>query len=210
MQQSVRKNMPAGQFIKTVFNTFSKNLLDIITITILFTIPSFLGAGNPIISVISMLALGFFSIAIVKVTSSFTSGSKMKWIDAIKSSFKDPIFPLSVFMIQNFTISFGTRFFAPIGIVLSIFFVIAMQCCIFENKNTMDSIKKSFSVIKENFLDVLLKQMLLMIILNFLTMGLAMFLGKNIISIIVLSIVLNLTTSLNLIAGNIIYGDIVK
>lgn len=121
MQQSVRKNMPAGQFIKTVFNTFSKNLLDIITI--LFTIHSFLGVGNPIISLISMLALGFFSIAIVKVTSSFTSGSKMKWIDAIKSSFKNPIFPLSVFMIQNFTIFFGTRFFAPIGIVLSIFFL---------------------------------------------------------------------------------------
>lgn len=210
MQQSVRKNMPTGQFIKTVFNIFSKNLLDIVTITVLFTIPSFLGSGNPIVAIISMLALGFSSIAIVKVTSSFTSGNKLKWMESIKASFKDPVFPLGVFMIQNFAISFGTRLFAPIGIVLSIFFVIAIQCCIFENKNTMDSIKKSFSIIKGNFLDVLLKQMVLMLILNFITMGIAMFLGRNIISIIFLSVVLNITTSLNLIAGNVIYRDVVK
>lgn len=210
MQQSVRKNMPTGQFIKTVFNIFSKNLLDIVTITVLFTIPSFLGSGNPIVAIISMLALGFSSIAIVKVTSSFTSGNKLKWMESIKASFKDPVFPLGVFMIQNFAISFGTRLFAPIGIVLSIFFVIAIQCCIFENKNTMDSIKKSFSIIKGNFLDILLKQMVLMLILNFITMGIAMFLGRNIISIIFLSVVLNITTSLNLIAGNVIYRDVVK
>lgn len=210
MQQSVRKNMPTGQFIKTVFNIFSKNLLDIVTITVLFTIPSFLGVGNPIVAIISMFALGFSSIAIVKVTSSFTSGNKLTWMESIKASFKDPVFPLGVFMIQNFAISFGTRLFAPIGIVLSIFFVIAIQCCIFENKNTMDSIKKSFSIIKGNFLDILLKQMVLMLILNFVTMGVAMFLGQNIISMIFLSVVLNITTSLNLIAGNVIYGDVVK
>ena len=93
-------------------------------------------------------------------------------------------------------------------VVISIFFVIAMQCSIFENINVIESIRKSFLLVKNNFLDILLKQFALVFIINFFTMTFAMFLNQSVLSIIIFSLVLNIITALTLIGGNLIYKEV--
>lgn len=208
MEQNVRKKISVGQFLKSVFNIFIKNLVDIAIVSVLFAIPAFMGRGNTIFAVISIFSLGFSSIAIIKLANNFINGKKISWIEAIKSSFKNPIFPLGVFMIQNFAVSLGSSIFAPAGIILSIFFIIAMQCSIFENINVIESIKKSFSLVKNNFLDILLKQFSLIILINLATTMFAMFLNQSQASIIIFSLVLNIATTLSLISGNLIYKEL--
>ena len=140
--------------------------------------------------------------------NNFIRGEKVSWIETIKSAFKNPLFPLGVFLIQNFAVSLGSSIFAPLGIVISIFFVIAMQCSIFENINVIESIRKSFLLVKNNFLDILLKQFALVFIINFFTMTFAMFLNQSVLSIIIFSLVLNIITALTLIGGNLIYKEV--
>ena len=83
-----------------------------------------------------------------------------------------------------------------------------MQCSIFENINVIESIRKSFLLVKNNFLDILLKQFALVFIINFFTMTFAMFLNQSVISIIIFSLVLNIITALTLIGGNLIYKEV--
>ncbi|MGU8358557.1 hypothetical protein ACV3L5_11070 [Clostridium perfringens] len=168
MDQNINKKLSVGQFLKSVFNIFIKNLGDIAIISVLFALPTIIGRGNAIFSVIGIFSLGFSSIAIIKLANNFIRGEKVSWIETIKSAFKNPLFPLGVFLIQNFAVSLGSSIFAPLGIVISIFFVIAMQCSIFENINVIESIRKSFLLVKNNFLDILLKQFALVFIINFL------------------------------------------
>ncbi|MFQ6847699.1 MAG: hypothetical protein ACLRSC_01715, partial [Clostridium perfringens] len=170
--------------------------------------PTIIGRGNAIFSVIGIFSLGFSSIAIIKLANNFIRGEKISWIETIKSAFKNPLFPLGVFLIQNFAVSLGSSIFAPLGIVISIFFVIAMQCSIFENINVIESIRKSFLLVKNNFLDILLKQFALVFIINFFTMTFAMFLNQSVLSIIIFSLVLNIITALTLIGGNLIYKEV--
>ncbi|EGT3615446.1 hypothetical protein FHH43_04260 [Clostridium perfringens] len=208
MEQNMSKKSSVGQFLKSVFNIFIKNLVDIAMISVIFAIPALIGRGNTIFSVISIFSLGFSSIAIIKLVNNFINGKKISWIETIKSSFKNSIFPLGVFMIQNFAISLGSSIFAPAGIILSIFFIIAMQCSIFENISVIESIKKSFSLVKNNFLDILLKQFSLVILINLATTMFAMFLNQSQASIIIFSLVLNIATALSLISGNLIYKEL--
>ena len=189
MDQNINKKLSVGQFLKSVFNIFIKNLGDIAIISVLFALPTIIGRGNAIFSVIGIFSLGFSSIAIIKLANNFIRGEKVSWIETIKSAFKNPLFPLGVFLIQNFAVSLGSSIFAPLGIVISIFFVIAMQCSIFENINVIESIKKSF-------------------LLNFFTMTFAMFLNQSVLSIIIFSLVLNIITALTLIGGNLIYKEV--
>ena len=206
MDQNINKKLSVGQFLKSVFNIFIKNLGDIAIISVLFALPTIIGRGNAIFSVIGIFSLGFSSIAIIKLANNFIRGEKVSWIETIKSAFKNPLFPLGVFLIQNFAVSLGSSIFAPLGIVISIFFVIAMQCSIFENINVIESIRKSFLLVKNNFLDILLKQFAF--IINFFTMTFAMFLNQSVLSIIIFSLVLNIITALTLIGGNLIYKEV--
>lgn len=208
MEQNLRKKIPVGQFLKSVFNIFIKNIVDIAIISILFAIPALIGRGNTIFAVISIFSLGFSSISIIKLANNFINGKKMSWLETVKASFKNPIFPLGVFMIQNFAISLGSSIFAPAGIILSIFFIIAMQCAIFENRNVIESIKKSFLLVKNNFLDILLKQFVLIMLINLATTMFAMFLNQSQVSIIIFSLILNIATALTLISGNLIYKEV--
>ncbi|HII4525117.1 TPA: hypothetical protein ACY4UK_002280 [Clostridium perfringens] len=208
MDQNINKKLSVGQFLKSVFNIFIKNLGDIAIISVLFALPTIIGIGNAIFSVIGIFSLGFSSIAIIKLANNFIRGEKVSWIETIKSAFKNPLFPLGVFLIQNFAVSLGSSIFAPLGIVISIFFVIAMQCSIFENINVIESIRKSFLLVKNNFLDILLKQFALVFIINFFTMTFAMFLNQSVLSIIIFSLVLNIITALTLIGGNLIYKEV--
>lgn len=208
MEQNINKKLSVGQFLKSVFNIFIKNLSDIAIISVLFALPTIIWRGNAIFSVIGIFSLGFSSIAIIKLANNFIRGEKVSWIETIKSSFKNPLFPLGVFLIQNFAVSLGSSIFAPLGIVISIFFVIAMQCSIFENINVIESIRKSFLLVKNNFLDILLKQFALVFIINFFTMTFAMFLNQSVLSIIIFSLVLNIITALTLIGGNLIYKEV--
>ena len=104
MDQNINKKLSVGQFLKSVFNIFIKNLGDIAIISVLFALPTIIGRGNAIFSVIGIFSLGFSSIAIIKLANNFIRGEKVSWIETIKSAFKNPLFPLGVFLIQNFAV----------------------------------------------------------------------------------------------------------
>lgn len=208
MEQKTNKKLSVSQFLKSAFSIFIKNLGVIAIISTLFAIPTMLGVANVIFAFIGIFTLGFSSIAIIKLVNNYTKGEKVSLVESIKSAFKNPIFPLGIFLIQNLLVSVGANIFAPLGIIISLFFVIAMQCAIFENKNIIDSIKKSFKLVKNNFLDVVLKQVTLVFIINFVTIILATLLGQSPLTIIIFSLVLNAMTSLTLIGGNLIYEDL--
>lgn len=52
MDQNINKKLSVGQFLKSVFNIFIKNLGDIAIISVLFALPTIIGRGNAIFSVI--------------------------------------------------------------------------------------------------------------------------------------------------------------
>ncbi|MGG5463217.1 hypothetical protein [Clostridium sp. B9] len=208
MKKNIRNKMSVGQFIKSTFNIIKSNLLDIVFISVLFAIPAILIGRIGILSFLSIFCSGFSAIAIIKLVNSFARGTKLTWVETIKESFKNPIFPLGVFIIQTFVVSFGSGIFAPLGIVLQVFFILAMQIAVVEDSTVVNSIKRSFDLIKNNFLDVLLKQFVLVMILNLITMALAMFLNQSIPAIIIFTLILNIALSFNLVAGNVIYRDL--
>ncbi|MDV5107053.1 hypothetical protein R2R32_15405 [Clostridium perfringens] len=109
MDQNINKKLSVGQFLKSVFNIFIKNLGDIAIISVLFALPTIIGRGNAIFSVIGIFDLGFSSIAIIKLANNFIRGEKVSWIETIKSAFKNPLFPLGVFLIQNFVCFFRLK-----------------------------------------------------------------------------------------------------
>ena len=59
MDQNINKKLSVGQFLKSVFNIFIKNLGDIAIISVLFALPTIIGRGNAIFSVIGIFSLGF-------------------------------------------------------------------------------------------------------------------------------------------------------
>lgn len=207
MEQKINKKLSVGQFLKAVFSIFIKNLGSIAIISILFAIPTLLG-GNPIFAFIGIFSLAISSIAIIRLANNFINGEKVSWLETVKSAFKNPVFPIGVFLIQNLAVSLGSSIFAPLGIVISLFFVIAMPCSIFENKNIIESIKESFILVKNNFLTVVLKQVILVFIINFITIILASILGQNFITVLIFSLIVNTLTSATLIGGTLLYREL--
>lgn len=208
MKKNIKNKMSVGEFMKATFNIIKSNLVDIVFISILFAIPTMVVGRLGLLSFLSIFCSGFSAIAIIKLVNNSAKGIKLTWIETIKESFKNPIFPLGVFIIQNFVVSFAAGIFAPLAIVLQVFFILAMQIAVVEGITVLNSIKKSFELVKNNFLDVLLKQFTLVILINLITMALAMFLNQSFIAIIIFTLILNIALSFNLVAGNVIYRNL--
>lgn len=168
IQQNKR---PMGQFFKLIMSTIGASIKEIIIISIIFSLPGMLfGSSNFITSFVTLLSSTIGMLSVIVLIDSKRKGIELKWIEATKTVMKNPFVPIMVFIVKNMVVNLGYMVYPLLGQIVVIFLLAALPFAVLEGKNIMESIKLSFMMVKSNFLDVLLKKLIIMIVINVLIM----------------------------------------
>lgn len=161
------KKMPMGQFFKLIMSTIGASIKEIVLIALIFSLPGMLlGSSNFITSFITLLSTIVGMLSIIVLVDSKRKGINLKWIDATKTVMKNPLVPMMVFVLKNMFANLGYMIFPILGQIIVIFLLAALPFAMLEGKNVMESMKLSFEMVKRNFLDVLLKKLVVIVIIN--------------------------------------------
>lgn len=162
-----QKKMPLGQFFKLIMSTIGASIKEIVIISLLFSLPGMLlGSSNFITSFITLLSSTVGMLSIIVLIDSKRKGMEMKWIEATKVVLKNPFVPIMVFILRNMIVNMGYMIFPLLGQVVVIFLLAALPYAVLEQKNIVESMKLSFDMVKRNFVDVLLKKLIIMLVSN--------------------------------------------
>lgn len=200
-----QNRMPLGQFFKLIMSTIGASIKEIVIISVLFSLPGMLlGSANFITSFIALLSSTIGMLSIIVLIDNKRKGTEIKWIEATKVVLKNPFIPIMVFILKNMVVNMGYMIFPLLGQIVVIFLLAALPYAVLEQKNIIESMKLSFNMVKKNFLDVLLKKLIIMLVINVFIM----FVGGVFLNNIFASTFIILINIIMLIPDLVLYYDL--
>ena len=200
-----QNKIPVGQFFKSIMSTIGTSIKEIIIISLIFSLPGMLlGSSNFITSFLTLLASTVGMLSIIVLVDNKRKGIKLKWFEAPKIVMKNPFVPIMVFIVKNMFVNLGYMVFPLLGQIIVIFLLAALPYAVLEQKNIIESFKLSFNMVKGNFLDVLLKKLIIIIVVNLFIM----LVGGIFLSNFLASTFIILINILMLIPDLILYYDL--